>query len=70
MNILIVFLWNIFQKKSKNLLRDLWLTVIETSDLELKSNLPKLKDEVDKIDVGKLKTIPVDLSKLSNVVNN
>ena len=70
MNILIDFLWNIFQKKSKNLLRDLWLTVIETSDLELKSNLPKLKDEVDKIDVGKLKTIPVDLSKLSNVVNN
>ena len=51
-------------------MRDLWLTVIETSDLELKSNLPKLKDEVDKIDVGKLKTIPVDLSKLSNVVNN
>ena len=25
---------------------------------------------MDKIDVGKLKTVPVDLSKLSNVVNN
>ena len=30
----------------------------------------KLKVEVDKIDVDKLETVPVDLSKLSNVVNN
>ena len=29
-----------------------------------------LKVEIDKIDVGKLKAVPVDLSKLSNVVNN
>ena len=28
-----------------------------------------IKAEVDKIDVDKLKTVPVNLSKLSNVVN-
>ena len=31
---------------------------------------PNLKAEIDQIDVGKLKTVPIDLSKLSNVVNN
>ena len=36
----------------------------------LKSNLASLKTEVDKIDVEKLKTFPVDLAKLSNVVKN
>ena len=45
-------------------------TGIDTSNLALKSNLAKLKTEVDKIDVDKLKTLSVDLSKLSNVVNN
>ena len=30
----------------------------------------KLKAEIDRIDVDKLETVPVDLSKLSNVVNN
>ena len=39
-------------------------------NLALKSNLAKLKDEVDKIDADKLKTVPIDLRKLSNVVNN
>ena len=29
-----------------------------------------LKAELDKIDIDKLKTVPVNLSKLSNVVNN
>ena len=43
---------------------------IDTSNLVLKSNLSKLKVQVDKIDIDKLKTVPVDLSKLSNVVNN
>ena len=43
---------------------------IGTSNLALKSNLSKLKVEVDKINIDKLKTVPVDLSKLSNVVNN
>ena len=35
-----------------------------------KTNLTSLKTEVDKIDAGKLKTVPVDLAKLSNVVKN
>ena len=43
---------------------------IDTSKLALKLYLANLKVEVDKIDVDKLKTVPVDLSKLSNVVNN
>ena len=34
------------------------------------TNLAALKTEVDKIDADKLKTIPVDLAKLSNVVKN
>ena len=45
-------------------------TGIDTSNLAGKSDLASLKAEVEKIDVGKLKTVPVDLSKLSNVVSN
>ena len=45
-------------------------TKIDTSKLVLKSSLASLKVEIDKIDVDKLKTVPVDLCKLSNVVNN
>ena len=45
-------------------------TGIDTSKLALKPNLANLKAEVDKIDTEKLKTTPVDLSKLSNIVNN
>ena len=32
------------------------------------SNLAGLKTEVDKLDIGKLVPVPVDLSKLSDVV--
>ena len=46
------------------------VTGIDTSKLAAKSDLASLKTEVDKIDVDKLKTVSVDLSKLSNVVNN
>ena len=35
-----------------------------------KTNLAALKTEVDKIDVDKLKTTPIDLAKLSNAVKN
>ena len=35
-----------------------------------KTNLAALKTEVDKIDVDKLKTTPVDLAKLTNAVEN
>ena len=45
-------------------------TGIDTFNFSLKSNLASLKTEVDKIDAEKLKTVPVDLSKISNVVNN
>ena len=43
-------------------------TGIDTSNFALKSNLASLKTEVDKINVDKLKTVSVGLSKLSNVV--
>ena len=43
---------------------------LNTSNLAAKSDLASLKAEVDKIDIIKLKAIPVDLSKLSDVVNN
>ena len=45
-------------------------TGVVTSNLAAKSDLASLKTEVDKIDADKLKTAPVDLSKLSNVVKN
>ena len=43
---------------------------VDLSSFALKSNLASLKTEVDKIDAEKLKTVPVDLAKLSNVVKN
>ena len=43
---------------------------VDVSSFALKSSLASLKTEVDKIDAGKLKTVPVDLAKLSNVVKN
>ena len=52
------------QQKLKN------TTGVDTSQLASKSDLLSLKTEVDKIDVDKSKTVPVDLSKLSNVVKN
>ena len=44
-------------------------TGADTSKLAAKSDLPSLKTEEDKTYVDKLNTAPVDLSKLSNVVN-
>ena len=43
---------------------------VDVSSFALKSNLASLKTEVDKIDAEKLKTVPVDLAKLSNVVKD
>ena len=43
---------------------------VDVSSFALKSNLASLKTELDKIDADKLKTVPVDLAKLSNVVKN
>ena len=46
------------------------ITHVNTSNVALKKKLANLKTEVDKIDTDKLKTLLVDLSKLSNVVKN
>ena len=46
------------------------ITHVDVSGFASKTNLTALKTEVDKIDADKLKTVPVDLAKLSNVVNN
>ena len=45
-------------------------THIDTSSFALKTNLASLKTEVDKFDIDKLVPIPVDFSKLSDVVKN
>ena len=44
------------------------VTHVGTSSFALKSNLANLKTEVDKLDIDKLAPVPVDLSKLSDVV--
>ena len=44
------------------------ITHVDVSSYASKTNLAALKTEVDKIDVDKLKTVPIDLAKLSNVV--
>ena len=46
------------------------ITHVDVSSYATKTNLAALKTEVDKIDVDKLKTVPHDLAKLSNVVKN
>ena len=46
------------------------VTHVDTSSFALKTNLASLKTEVDKLDIDKLAPVPVDLSKLSNVVKN
>ena len=46
------------------------ITHVDESSYVTKTNLAALKTEVDKIDVDKLKTVPNDLAKLSNVVKN
>ena len=46
------------------------ITHTDVSTFASKTNLAALKTEVDKIDVDKLKTVPDDVAKLSNVVKN
>ena len=45
------------------------ITHVDVSSFVSKTNLAALKTEVDKIDADKLKAVPVDLAKLSNVVD-
>ena len=46
------------------------ITHVDVSSYASKTNLSALKSDVDKIDIDKLKTVPDDLAKLSNVVKN
>ena len=43
---------------------------VDTSSFALKTNLAILKTEVDELDIDKLVPVPVDLSKLSDVVKH
>ena len=43
---------------------------VVTSSFALKTNSSNLKTEVDKLDIDKLKPVPANLSKLSNVAKN
>ena len=44
------------------------ITHVDVSSYAIKTSSAALKNEVDKIDVDKLRTTPADLAKLSNVV--
>ena len=46
------------------------ITHVDVSSFASKTNLAALKTEVDKTDVDKLNTTPIDLDKLSNLVKN
>ena len=46
------------------------VTHVDTLSFALKTNLASLKTEVDILDIDKLAPVPVDLSKLSDVVKN
>ena len=46
------------------------VTHVNASTFALKTNLASLKTKVDKLDIDKLAPVPVDLSKLSDVVKN
>ena len=46
------------------------ITHVDTSSFALKTNLASLKTKVDKLDIDKLVPVPVDLSKLSDLVKN
>ena len=46
------------------------ITHIDTSSFALKTNLASPKTKVDKLDIDTLLPVPVDLSKLSDVVKN
>ena len=46
------------------------ITHVDVSSFASKTNLAALKNEVDKIDIDKLKTAPTDLAKLTNAIEN
>ena len=59
---------NLSNYATKNDLKN--ISHIDVSSYALKSNLASLKTEVDKLYIDKLKPVPVDLAKLTNVVKN
>ena len=46
------------------------ITHTDVSSFASKTNLTVLKTEVDKIDADKLKTVPADLAKSTNAIEN
>ena len=44
------------------------ITHVDTSSFALKTNLASLKSEVDKLDIPKLRTVPIDLADLTKEV--
>ena len=46
------------------------ITHVDVSSFASKTNLAALKTEIDQIDADKLKTTPIDLDRLSNLVKN
>ena len=46
------------------------ITHVDVSSFASKTNLAAVKTEVDKIDTDKLKTVPTDLAKLTNAIEN
>ena len=59
-----------YNNSIENIKIELDLSNYTTKIFASKTNLAALKTEVDKIDIEKLKTVPDDLAKLSNVVKN
>ena len=66
--LMLQLIYLIMQQTTKHDIKN--ITHVDTSSFALKTNLANLKCEVDKLDVDKLKPIPTDLSKLSDVVKN
>ena len=60
----LIYLFNYTKTDLKN------ISHIDVSSFALKPNLANLKSEVDKLGIGKLQTVPVDLAELSNKVAN
>ena len=46
------------------------VTHVDTSNFATKTNLVSPETEFDKLDINKLAPVPVDLSKVSNLVKN
>ena len=47
-----------------------YISHVDTLSFPLKTNLANLKTQVDNLDIDKLVPVPIDLSKLSDVVKN